>query len=160
MDSRNPRAAKPLPLAGELEILSHSYVGISLDRLSLQPVLEELSSILGDELAELQGNKFGRDGKDSYHMTVVAPREFRLLRKSLGGRIQLPREPMAIEILGIGSATSERSRAWFAVCRSEAVAAWRSELKLPAHDLHITLAFGAGGDVHGEPKGIGSLISV
>lgn len=152
---------RPRAAVGRAELLNFSYVALPVEPELVAPLNSELRAILGEDYAELKGNRDSRDGEDRYHMTVIAPKEFRTLKRSLKSkRLQIPDGPLAFEILGIGSAASERSRAWFAVCRSEAVAAWRSELKLPAHDLHITLAFGAGGDVHGEPKGIGSLIAV
>lgn len=164
MDLMNIRSIAPdRPRAGigRAKLFHGSFVALTVDPELISSLNGALKSILGDDYAELKGNKDSRDGAGHYHMTVIAPREFRGLKKVLKSkRLQIPQDPIGFEVLGIGTAAHERSRAWFAVCRSEALAAWRSELKLPAHDLHITLAFGAGGDVHGEPKDISSLITV
>ena len=160
MDSSKITPARPLAAVGRAELLNFSYVALTVDPETVAPLNAELRGVLGEDYAELKGNKDSRDGADRYHMTVIAPKEFRALKRKLRSkRLQLPEAPISYEVLGIGTAQHERSQAWFAVCRSEAVAAWRSELELPAHDLHITLAFGAGGDVHGEPKGIDSLLT-
>lgn len=161
MDSSTITPDRPRAAVGRAKLLKFSYVALTVDPELIIPLNRELQVLLGDDYAELKGNRDSRDGEDRYHMTVVAPGEFRALKRTPESkRLQIPEEPIPFEILGIGTAAHERSRAWFAVCRSEAVAAWRSDLGLPAHDLHITLAFGAGGDVHGEPKGISSLIAV
>lgn len=154
---------RPVPAVGAAEFLKFSYAALSVDPSALAGANSQLKVILGEDYAGLKANRDARDGADSYHLTILGPRELRQLNRALKGtgkRIELPAGPIGFEILGIGSAANERSRSWFAVCRSEAVAAWRSALELPDHDLHITLAFGAGGDVHGEPKGISSLISI
>lgn len=150
-----PRAA-----VGRAKLLNSSYVALTVDPAEIAPFNGVLRTILGHDYSELKGNRDSRDGVDRYHLTVIAPKEFRSLKKILKSkRLQLPEDPLGFEILGIGTAASENSRSWFAVCHSEALAAWRSELKLPAKDLHITLAFGPGGDVHGVSKGIDSLIT-
>lgn len=161
MDISSITPDRPLAAIGRAKLLNFSYVALTVDAEIVAPLNSELQYLLGEDYAELKGNRDSRDGEGRYHMTVIAPKEFRSLKRTLKSkRLQFPEGPMAFEVLGIGTAAHERSRAWFAVCRSEALAAWRGDLKLPAHDLHITLAFGAGGDVHGEPKGIDSLIAV
>ena len=153
----------PIAASGAAAVLKHSYVALAVDAASLAPLAAELQAILGEGYAELRGNRDARDSAGHYHLTALEPREFRTIvkqKRAAGSRLELPSGELPIEILGIGTAVSETSQAWFAVCHSEAVAAWRSTLELPAKDLHITLAFGAGGDVHGAPKGIGSLLTV
>lgn len=155
-------AATPLRATGTAELLKFSYVALSVEASQLAPLSVGLEEILGEDYAELKANRDARDGEGRYHMTAIEPREFRKLSKELkaqGRRLELPQGPIELEILGIGTAESGNSQTWFAVCRSEAVAAWRSALELPPKDLHITLAFGAGGDVHGVAKGVSSLIA-
>lgn len=162
MTSELTTPQRPLAARGEAVILKGSYVALSVDPASLGALSTELETILGEDFEELKANRDSRDGASSYHMTAIEPREFRKLAKELKGsgqRLELPSGPLALELIGIGTAESESSQAWFAVCRSESVAAWRKALGLPAKDLHITLAFGAEGDVHGAPKGIDSLIT-
>lgn len=158
-----PTPSKPFRASGSAELLNFAYGALRVEAEILNPLNAELKLILGEDFDELKGHKDSRDGAGSYHMTILTPREYRGLRKSLKARAQelkLPEGPVAFEIVGIGTAESESSQTWFAVCRSEAVAAWRSALELPAHDLHITLAFEAEGDVHGVPKDVSTLIAV
>lgn len=150
----------PATVAGRAELLKFSYVALAIEASELAPELTALESILGEDYAELTRNRRLRDGGPDFHSTVLLPKEFRKLRKSAsGGRVEIPSKELELEILGIGTAASDESQTWFAVVRSEAVAAYRKRLELPAHDLHITLAFEAAGDVHGVPKDASTLLT-
>ena len=162
MDIRIPTAEQPLTVSGAAKVLKGSYAALSVDAAALQPLEIELQAILGDDFEELKGHRDLRDGADRYHMTIIEPREFRKVTRELkqaGSKLELPKSPIRFAVYGVGTASSEGRSTWFAVCRSQAVADWRKSLGLPAKDLHITLAFGAGGDVHGVPKGMQTLIS-
>lgn len=163
MDTTLPSMAAPLAAQGELELLKWSYLGIVVDPEAVAPLNRSLEVMLGEEFLAAKANRDERDGAGHYHMTVVTPAEYRPLRrarKKSGKGLGLPQHPFGFEIVGVGAAATEDSRAWFALCRSEALQDLRSALELPPHDLHITLAFGAGGDVHGVSKGTDSLITV
>jgi len=150
----------PAAVAGRAELLKFSYVALAIGAAELAPELAALESILGDDYEELTRNRRLRDGGSDFHATIVLPKEFRTLRKSAsGGRIEIPSKELELEILGIGTAISEASQTWFAIARSEAVVAYRKRLGLPSHDLHITLAFEAAGDVHGVPKDASTLLT-
>lgn len=95
----------------------------------------------------MMANKLERDRKDEYHITVITPPE----RKSLGKFVELPPNPFALQLGGIGRAEKEDNVAYFVVASSPEVQAWRRELGLPQHHLHITLGF-APKDVHGVDK--------
>jgi len=161
MDIRTPNAEQPLTVSGTAKVLKGSYAALSVDAAALQPLDSQLRTVLKGDFEELKSYRDLRDGEDSYHMTIIEPREFRKVARELkqaGDKLQLPKSPMRFAVYGIGTAESESSQSWFAVCRSQTVDSWRKALGLPAKDLHITLAFGAEGDVHGVPKGIDSLI--
>ncbi len=152
----------PLRLPGRPRVFSGFYAGLAIEAQALGSVNERLSTILGERYLELTDNKSRRDGADLYHLTVIEPREFRALArdaKRRGERVEIPEATFAVEVLGIGTAVSSSSRAWFAVCRSRAAEAWRERVGLGPSDFHITLAFEAGGDVHGVAKGLDSLIT-
>jgi len=147
-------------VAGRAELLKFSYVALAIGAEELAPELAALEAILGEDYEALARNRRLRDGGSDFHATIVLPKELRKLKKSAsGGRVEILSKEFELEILGIGSAVSEASQAWFAVARSEAVAAYRKRLELPAHDLHITLAFEAAGDVHGVPKDASTLLT-
>lgn len=149
----------PATVTGRAELLKFSYVALAIGAAELAPELVTLENILGENFEELTRNRRLRDGGSDFHATIVLPKEFRKLKKSAsGGRIEIPSKEFALEITGIGTVLSEASQTWFAIARSEAVAAYRKRLELPAHDLHITLAFEAAGDVHGVPKDASTLL--
>lgn len=150
----------PASVTGRAELLKFSYVALTIGAAELAPELVALESILGDSYEELTRNRRLRDGGSDFHATIVLPKEFRKLRKSAsGGRIEIPSKEFELEVIGIGTAVSEASQTWFAIARSEAVAAYRKRLELPTHDLHITLAFESAGDVHGVSKDASTLLT-
>lgn len=162
MNNLPTAAFKRTQISGVAEVLNHSYVALTFEPKALGPFNKKLEALLGESYAELKQHRDLRDGADSYHLTAVTPAEFRQLKKALkneGKRVELPTEPFDVELLGIGYGESESSACWFAICTSPAVAAWRESLELPPKDLHISLAFDAGGDVHGVPKGVSSLLA-
>lgn len=151
---------RPATVAGRAELLKFSYVALTIGVAELTPELTALEAILGESYEDLTRNRRLRDGGSDFHATIILPKEFRKLKRSAsGGRIEIPSKEFELEILGIGTAVSEASQSWFAVAHSEAVAAYRKRLELPAHDLHITLAFEAAGDVHGVPKDASTLLT-
>ena len=156
VNNHSPRSS-----SGYAEVLKYSYVAVSVDPSAMESLNRSLEGILGENFATLKANRDDRDGF-RYHMTVMRPKEFRTLKKELKAHCQvitIPSEACDFEILGIGSAKSDLSETWFAVCRSEVVDAWRNAQGLAPLDLHITLAFGAGGDVHGVSKGVETLLA-
>lgn len=164
--SKTPAAArgKQAKLQGSFTILMRpmkgdSYAGTSVLPTAVQGPVTKLMEHLGpEEYLRLKAQKDQRDGGDHYHMTLLAPQEVRLLKKEAKleeAYKQAPRAP--VEILGVGKAEEGEKIAYFAVCRSAEVEAWRERLGLPKKDLHVTLAFD-GGDVHSQPKGEGSII--
>ena len=155
--------SSPLRVPGRPAVFHHSYAGLAVEAQALRPVNELLAELLEERFAELKGNRDSRDGDSKYHLTVIEPREFRALakeQKRRGERVEIPETTFAVEILGVGTAVGSSSQSWFAVCRSGAAAAWRERLGLEPKDFHITLAFEAGGDVHGVAKDAASLITV
>lgn len=156
-----PISPDTLLSAGNAQLMKYSYIAVAVDAAAIEPLNQELEAILGDDFAELKANRDDRDGLSNYHMTLVGPRDYRQMKKALkveGQQLTIPTEPFEFEILGIGSAANDVSRAWFAVCLSEAADAWRTAQGLGTADLHVTLAFEAGGDVHGVSKGVNSLL--
>lgn len=156
-----PISQDTLLAAGTAQLMKYSYIAVAVHAAVMEPVNQELESILGDDFAGLKANRDDRDGVSNYHMTLVGPRDYRLMKKALkaeGQELVIPTEPFEFEIIGIGSAANDVSRTWFAVCRSEAADAWRTAQGLGPADLHVTLAFEADGDVHGVSKGVNSLL--
>lgn len=136
-----------------------SYAGATVEAPAVAPAVAKLREHLGpEEYERMKAQKDKREAGDLYHMTLLAPQEVRRLKNE--GRLEsaYKRAPRAsVEVHGVGKAVEGEKIAYFALCRSPEVAAWRESLGLPKKDLHITLAFD-GGDVHSQPKDESSSI--
>lgn len=111
------------------------------------PFLGQLAHLVDAQTFEaLLQRRRERDGS-THHLTVVAPPEMELL----GGSIDLP-GLCAVTLLGLGSAQSDSSVAFYVVAESPDLARWRTAHHLAAKDFHITLGFNPH-DIHDVPKG-------
>ncbi len=152
----NLRRIEPISLTGTPEILKNSYSGVIVPSEKVEPVLRQLREAMTPDLYDfVVGNKDVRDGIGNYHVTTVTPSELRGLSRD-GKSAEVERK-FSYEILGLGTASNEKSSAWFAVVRSIPLQHYRASLGLPEKDLHITVGF-TNGDVHDKPKGLSSLI--
>jgi hypothetical protein len=140
-----------------------SFSGASVQR-AAREMTARVPAAAARQLAEARGDTL-------WHMTLVGPREVRLLPNELkrhlpalvqGLRRRL-RRATAPEFVGVGSAADAAgNRCWFAVARWEVLQEARAELGLPRKDLHVTLGF-CGKDVHRVggalvDKGVASLL--
>lgn len=163
MNTTNSETSNPnhsLEYAGPVSVLKRSYVGAVVDSKILDPMNRALLAHVGFDFVEAKHNHDQRDGVGCYHMTILTPQEFRTVSNSLkleGKTLDLP-EKVNFTLLGVGTANNQKSRSWFAVAESVEVNEWRAGLGLPNRDLHITLAFEKGGDVHNVDKSANSLI--
>lgn len=163
MNTTNSETSNPnhsLEYAGPVSVLKRSYVGAVVDSEILDPMNRALLAHRGFDFIEAKNNRDLRDGQGKYHMTILDPKEFRSVSNSLkleGKTLDLP-EKVNFTLLGVGTANNQKSRSWFAVAESVEVNEWRAGLGLPNRDLHITLAFEKGGDVHNVDKSANSLI--
>lgn len=155
-DSDSMKRMAPVEANGFPKVLKNSYLAVELQPYVIAPALNQLRSAMSDGLFDrIVRKKAERDGADKFHMTVLAPQEFRRLKNE--GRLELPEKPFRLQLAGVGTASDDRSQTWFAVARSVAVDHYRYGLGLPRHDLHITLGF-TEKDVHGVKKDESTLL--
>lgn len=155
-DSETMKRMAPVHGVGRISVLKHSYMGIALRPELLAPALNQLRSAMSPRLFEHITRKLQeRNGAGQFHITVVSPREFRRLKNQ--GIAVSSQENFSFEILGVGSASNEKSQSWHAVVESPLLNRYRHELNLPRKDFHITLGFTVD-DVHDAPKGPSTLL--
>ena len=155
-DTDAMKSMAPVSLTGFPKVLKNSYLGCELRPETIAPALNQLKTAMAPELFELiTRKKAERDGVDKYHMTVVAPAEYR--RLSSRERVTPPQEGLRFDLLGVGTASNSKTQTWYAVAQSPIIDRWRRELGLPKQDLHVTLGF-TSSDVHGVPKDLNTLV--
>ncbi len=155
-DTETMKRMSPVQLRGFPKVLKNSYLGISVEPAALAPALNQLKSAMTPKLfQQITQKKRERDGADAFHLTVITPPEFRKLKAE--NRLAFPDKPFTLELLGVGTASNEKSQSWFAVARSVTLDHYRYSLGLPRHDFHVTLGFTVA-DVHGVPKNETTLV--
>lgn len=148
--SQNMKAHRPQLMKNS------SYVGVTIEREDVDAVLQKAQHLFGEHFHLLQGNKTARDGFGRFHVTILDPRETRMLRKE--GRLPSAFPQLDLKVESLGTAENESSFAVFATCSSVEGDRFRAELGLPPKDFHVTLGFDDGGDVHGVGKGQDSAV--
>jgi hypothetical protein len=140
------------------DTIGNNYVGINIPEAVVEPHLEKLKEILGEEDFEIftQNQKMRDHGH--YHITVINVMDCNRLSKEMGmanfvKSVELAFEyPVEdLELLGVGKASKNDNTAYFIVCSSDSLDAVRTRFNLPKQDFHVTLGFNAK-DVFGIPK--------
>ena len=142
------------------DTIGNNYVGINIPNEVVEPHLEKLKEILGEEDFEIftQNQKMRDHGH--YHITVINVMDCNRLSKEMGmanfvKSVELAFEyPVEdLEMLGVGMASKNDNTAYFIVCSSDSLDAVRTRFNLPKQDFHATLGFNAK-DVFGVPKNL------
>jgi hypothetical protein len=138
----------------------NNYVGINIPSEVVQPHLEKLKEILGEEDFEIFTNNQKMRDHGHYHITVINVMDCNRLSKEMGmsnfvKSVELTFEyPVEdLEILGVGKASKGDNTAYFIVCSSDSLDAVRTRFNLPKQDFHVTLGFNTK-DVFGVPKNL------
>lgn len=144
-------------LETQVSVLKNSYLGIPIEEKDVKSYLKDLKDLVGeDDFFLLKGNRDLRDGEGHYHITVLSPMEFSVLKKE--GKsfkdFNLEGKP---RFLGIGKAQKDSNVAYYIVVDFPEVDEYREKLNLPKKDLHITIGF-MDKDVHGVKKDASTLI--
>ena len=140
--------------------IGNNYVGINIPEDVVEPHLEKLKEILGEEDFEIfTQNQKTRD-HGHYHITVINVMDCNRLSKEMGianfvKSVELAFEyPVEdLEMLGVGMASKNDNKAYFIVCQSDSLDAVRTRFNLTKQDFHVTLGFNPK-DVFGVPKNL------
>ena len=130
------------------DVIGNNYLGIDLPTTIVQPDLNELREILGDNDYEtFTENQIKRDG-GHYHITVVNVVDYNRLSKQMGiDKFVNSLDPIFkytiddLKLLGVGRAQKNENTSFFIVCQSDKLDAVRERFNLPKQDFHITLGF-------------------
>jgi hypothetical protein len=127
--------------------LGNNYLGIDIPKHVVEPFLNELKDIIGDDYDEFVKLKEDRDGAN-YHITVINVADYNRLSKNLGiDNFVNSLDPILkypiddLKLLGVGRAQRNENVAFFTVCESDKLEAIRKRFELADHDFHITLGF-------------------
>lgn len=129
------------------DTIGNNYIGIKMSLDSVQPYLDKLKSIIGEEYDTFVQNQQKRDHGD-HHITVINVMDYNKLSKEIGidkfvnsleSVFDYPIDDL--KFLGIGTAEKNGNRAYFIVCKSEKLQQIRKKYNLPEQDFHITLGF-------------------
>jgi hypothetical protein len=142
------------------DTIGNNYVGINIPSEVVQPHLEKIKEILGEEDFEIfTQNQKTRD-HGHYHITVINVMDCNRLSKEMGmanfvKSVELAFEyPVEdLEMLGVGMASKNDNKAYFIVCSSDSLDAVRTRYNLSKQDFHVTLGFNTK-DVFGVPKNV------
>lgn len=161
-----------LPSAAATPLKHGSCVGVQYGRYDRQ-VIDQATAFLRDKFwasgdwAQKRSvfvNKHRRDGNE-YHMTVLSPKETRMLRKAGHSISEVANNaPTSGGVfLGVGAARGaapdgRASTAYYAIVANDAMQEYRASLGLASSDFHITLAFECPGDIHNVRKDFSTRI--
>jgi hypothetical protein len=139
------------------DVIGNNYVGINVPTADVEPHLERLKEVLGEDYEIFTQNKMTRD-RGHYHITVINVMDYNRLAKEMGMSnflesleliFKYPIEDL--EMLGVGTASGKGNTTYFIVCQSDSLDAIRTRFNLPKYDFHVTLGFNKK-DVFGVPK--------
>lgn len=128
------------------DVIGNNYLGLDIPITIIQPYLNELRDILGeDDYTKFTENQIKRDG-GHYHITVINVIDFNKLSNnidkfvnSLDPILKYPIDDL--KLLGVGRAQKNENTAFFIVCDSAKLEAIRTRFELGEQDFHITLGF-------------------
>lgn len=128
--------------------IGNNYLGIKMDKSTIDPFLNELKDIIGEEdFDTFTQNQQTRD-HGSYHITVINVMDYNRLAKEMGmdkfvnsldAIFKYPIDDL--KMMGVGTAERNGNRAYFVVCDSAKLDAIRDRYNLPNQDFHTTLGF-------------------
>ena len=139
------------------DILGNNYLGIKVPNDVVEPFLDDLKEILGDNFDNYNRNQQDRD-HGNYHITVINTMDYNRLAKEVGVEnfvnsleTILNYEIDDLEMLGVGTVSKGDNKTYFVVCNSDKLDAVRTRFGLGKQYFHITLGF-KDKDVFGIPK--------
>ena len=130
------------------DVIGNNYLGLDIPITIIQPYLNELRDILGeDDYTKFTENQIKRDG-GHYHITVINVADYNRLSKHMGvDKFVNSLDPILkypiddLKLLGVGRAQKNENTSFFIVCDSAKLEAIRTRFELGEQDFHITLGF-------------------
>jgi hypothetical protein len=129
------------------DTIGNNYLGIKVPNVVVDPFLDDLKEILGDDFDNYTRNQQDRD-HGNYHITVINTMDYNRLAKEVGVEkfvnsleTVLNYEIDDLEMLGVGTATKGDNTTYFVVCNSDKLDAVRTRFGLDKQDFHTTLGF-------------------
>ena len=130
------------------DVIGNNYLGLDIPITIIQPYLNELRDILGeDDYTKFTENQIKRDG-GHYHITVINVADYNRLSKHMGvDKFVNSLDPILkypiddLKLLGVGRAQKNENTAFFIVCDSAKLEAIRNRFELEKQDFHVTLGF-------------------
>jgi hypothetical protein len=130
------------------DTLGNNYLGIDIPNGVVEPFLNELKDIIGEEDYKVFTENQQKRDHGGFHMTVINVMDYNRLSKeagidkfvnSLDPIFKYPIDDM--KMMGVGTAAKNENRTFYIVCQSDKLEAVRKRYELPEHDFHITLGF-------------------
>lgn len=131
-----------------------SYYGSAVPVADIAHIVSAWGAHVGyDNARAMLENKDARDGGREFHLTLIDPKETRMLRKQGVDLTEIEDAQLRAVPQGVGKQTDESSgnETWFITAESPGADELRSRLGLGTKDYHITLGF-TQKDIHGVPK--------
>ncbi len=126
--------------------IGQNYLGIKINKESIEPFLKKLKEYLKDDFDEFTGYQQKRD--NGYHITIVNSMDYNKLSKEMGisnfisSLEKVFSYPIDdLKMMGIGTAQKNENKTFFIVCSSDKLDAIRKRYNLGEHDFHITIGF-------------------
>jgi hypothetical protein len=129
------------------DTVGNNYIGVNIYVDMVQPYLERLRGIIGDECGVYINNQQNRD-HGHYHITVINVMDYNKLSKDLGMDKFVNSLESAfdfdfddVKFIGIGTAEKGGNRTYFIVVKSDKLQEVRKKYGLPEQDFHVTIGF-------------------
>ena len=143
-----------LPLIIETSGSEH-YFAVHVPNEILYSQLKDMQCYLSpDKFKRFTKNQLQRDN-NRHHITITPPQLFtKDIEKNIKPYLG---KTVAVNFIGLGRIQQPDNSVYFVVCQSSDIESIVSKLRIPFHDLHVTLGFEKH-DVFDQPKDKSSLI--
>lgn len=129
------------------DVVGNNYLGVNVYTSIVDPFLNRLKNIIGDNYDSYIKNQKDRD-HGHYHITVINVMDYNKICNKLGMdkfinslESVFNYEIDDVKLLGIGTAEKAGNRTYFIVAQSDKLQEIRKKYELPEHDFHITIGF-------------------
>lgn len=139
------------------DTLGSNYLGIDINITEINPFLNQLKEILGDQYEEYTRNQQNRDS-GGFHIAVFNVMEYNELSRKIGLSQftnmvdKVLKFPISdLKFMGLGKSEKSGNTAYYVVVQSDQLDHIREHFELSIEDFHITIGF-KHKDVYGVRK--------